>query len=376
MRFRKFASDLHLWLGLITAPLVFFVCLTGTIIVFSDEIMELSAGKARYVAEVKDKKLPVEDLVKIMKEKFPTRKNPTYMVTYRDPARTVRFNSYDPEIGLRMVYIDPYTGKILKDDVTIYFFYITAHLHNSLLIHGIGEWIIDISTIIFLIALITGLIMWWPRKRSKKAIRYSLTVNWRVPFRRLNSDLHRVVGMYSMLLLIVLSLTGLMIAFKPLFAVTANAFGGNASIEWNDGLAKYNPEKKSYPVNEIIDEVFETNPDKNEIQYYTYFDDKWGYYAMNVAKKIGLKSAMNNQFFAFDRYSGEQLNIKPKAQKNKAVDNAIWTLHMGNWMGLGGKIITFLGGLIATLLPVSGFYIWWDKRRRNKNERKLFSSQL
>lgn len=52
--------------------------------------------------------------------------------------------------------MDPYTGEILKDDPTIYFFYVAAHLHSQLLLHKPGFWVVAVCTIIFLIELITG----------------------------------------------------------------------------------------------------------------------------------------------------------------------------------------------------------------------------
>lgn len=367
---RRLAEKIHLWLGVITAPLVFFVCITGTIIVFSDEIMDLAAGKARYVAEIKTTKLPTEELLQIMQENYPERRVPSYMVTYRNPERSVRFNSYDPEKGLRMVYVDPYSGEILKDDGTIYFFYITAHLHNSLLWHGTGEWIIDITTILFLLASITGLIMWWPKNKSRKAMRYAFSLKWKQSFGKLNIDMHRVIGMYMSVLLIVLSLTGLMIAFKPLFNLTKDTFGGNSVVEWNQDLAVHDGAKKSFPVNSVIDRVFEENPGKNEIQIYTFKNKEWGYYALNAAKHIGLKSAMNNRFLVYDRYSGEKIDIQEEALQNEVVENMVWTLHMGNWMGLGGKTLTFLAGLFASFLPISGLYIWIPKLQRKRKRRK------
>lgn len=51
-----------------------------------------------------------------------------------------------------------------------------------------------------------------------------------------------------------------------------------------------------------------------------------------------------------------------------------WTLHMGNWIGLLGKNVTFLGGLIASILPVTGFFIWWNKLKRIKDQ-EIYSRQ-
>ncbi len=359
-------NKLHLWLGLVTAPLVFFVCITGTIIVFSDEIIELSAGKAKYVNNIKDHKLETEELIKKFKDQFPNRRQPSYMVCYRDPNRSVRFNSFSKTEGLRMVYMDPYTGKVLKDDSTIYFFYITAHLHHSLLLHKTGTWIIDITTIIFVIALISGLILWWPRSWQKKYKKASFSIKTNASKSRLNLDLHKVLGFYCLGLLLLLSLTGLLIAFKPLSSVTQNAFGGNPELQMKNVFAKSSSDTntKTFPINLTIDKAFKTYPDKDEIQFYTYWLNDWDYYVMNIAKKIGIKSAMNVELIAFNKYSGSQFVMPNEFKINKKVENAYWSLHMGNYMGLFGKIITFIAGLIGSSLPITGFIIWLQKRNK------------
>jgi uncharacterized iron-regulated membrane protein len=371
---RTLIEKIHLWLGLITAPIVFFICITGTVIVFCDEIMELSAGDARFVKEVQGQPLPAESLVTILKEKFPNRWNPSYMVFYRDPQRSVRINSYSPDEGLHMVYIDQYTGEILKDDPTIYFFYILAHLHHSFLWHGVGEWIVDIVTLVFLIALLTGLVLWWPRSLSRKHLRGAFTVQFRASAKRVNHDLHNAGGFYGLIIGLILSVTGLLIAFQPFAAFTQKALGGDASIKMNQIFATANDSTQSaFPVNQVVEKAFASFPDKSEIQLYTYWMNDWGYYALYVADKIGIKSAMNGKLTAYNKYTGERVPLQKELLINEAVSNAYWSLHLGNYWGLLGKLFTFAGGLIASSLPVTGFIIWWNKRKKNKRSRQALS---
>ncbi len=361
-------AKIHLWLGLISAPIVFFVCITGTIIVFCDEIMDLSAGEARYVKEVKETRIEPQQLIQILRDKYPDRKNPSYMVTYRDQNRSVRFNCYSKNDGLHMVYMDPYTGEILKDDRTIHFFYITAHLHASLLIHGVGEWIIDIAAIIFLLELLSGLILWWPKTWSKKHTKAAFTLKWKTTAQRFNYDLHRVFGFYGLAICIVLTVTGLIIAFKPLANFTTNTFGGDASVQLTKIMAN-SIDSTQTPVdaNVVIEKAFQKYPDKKEIQLYTFWNDKWGYYAMNAADKIGIKSAMNGEFEVYNKYTAQEASIPEALKINQKISNVFWTLHMGNYMGIWGKILTFIGGLIASMLSVTGFIIWLNKKKRSKS---------
>ncbi|MGJ1362490.1 outer membrane beta-barrel protein [Sphingobacterium spiritivorum] len=365
--FDKTVAWIHLWPSLISALIVIFVCLTGTIIVYCDEIMDVTAGDARYVREVKQTQLSTDRLISIIKEELPNRDNPGYAVYYRDPRRSVRFNSYEKDAGLRMVYIDQYTGEILKDSPVIHFFYITAHLHNSLLLHTPGQWIIDIATIIFLIELITGLILWWPRRWTKATRDASFRIKWKAKFKRLNYDLHNVFGFYALSICMVLTVTGLIIAFHPLQEWTVSAFGGDPEHEWMDSISTLH---QADPISAelVIKNLFTQYPDKKEAQLSTFDLEAEGHYMINLGKSIGLKSVESQLPLAIDKYNGKEITLTNAQLMHMKVENVYWNLHMGKWMGPIGKLLTFLGGLIATSLPVTGFLIWWGRRKKKKRE--------
>ncbi len=363
---RSLIKWLHLWPGIISALILIFVCITGTIFVYSDEIIDRAAGDARYVKEVLPSRMPAEKLMDILKANYPDRKSPAYMVAYRDPRRSVRFNTYSEEAGLRMVYMNPYTGQILKDDATIYFFYTVAHLHNSLLLGKSGQWIIDIATLIFLIELVTGIYLWWPGRWNKSARKGAFTIKWCAPFKRVNYDFHKVFGVYAFLFILILLVTGLLIAFEPLGNATMRLFGGIDPHHWKPERVFSDEDKANsvFYINDAVDAAFRMYPDKKEAQIATF---RLGgpYYNVRVSNRIGLKSAESPKDIFFDRVTGRIATDVPQSViRGNKVENAIWVLHTGNWMGPIGKLLTFLAGLIGATLPVSGFLIWWNKRRK------------
>ena len=67
--FRKFINDIHLWLGIGSGIILFTVCLSGTIYVFSKEITEW-IDKEKVTVAVPDnvKPLPVADLVALLEK--------------------------------------------------------------------------------------------------------------------------------------------------------------------------------------------------------------------------------------------------------------------------------------------------------------------
>ena len=46
-------------------------------------------------------------------------------------------------------------------------------------------------------------------------------------------------------------------------------------------------------------------------------------------------------------------------------------LHVGAFAGLTTKIIYFFASLICASLPVTGFYVWWGKRKKAAKKNKL-----
>lgn len=375
LNLRKLVQWLHLWPGFIASIILAFVCLTGALFVYSDEIVDLSAGEARYVKKVSHHRIPAEKLIAILKRTYPERKSPSYMIVYKDPNRSVRFNTYGKEDGLRMVYVDPYTGKILKDDPTIFFFFILAHLHSSLLLGSVGEWIIALSALVFFLELVTGLWLWFPHRWNRKAWKHAWSVNWKTSSKRTYFDLHRVLGAYAFLLLAILAGTGVIIAFDPLENAVQKLAGGTDPNDWQKGLrktAQYPDGKErtqttAFPLDHCIETGFCQNPQFDRAQVATSILPG-PYYIIRLSNRIGLKSAENAKTLYFDTHNGQQArDIPPTILRGEKVDNLLWVLHTGNWGGPWGKLLTFLAGLIGAFLPLSGFIIWNGRRKKRKS---------
>lgn len=365
--FSRINAWLHLWLGIFSGIILIFVALTGTLIVYGDEIIEWSAGKARYAEQVKPERLPMETLIANMSKAYPQAKL-SEVTVYKNPERTVRFRTFAKGKGLGFAYADPYTGEVLKYDRTANFFYIMAHLHASFLWHGTGEWIVDIATIIFLIELISGIILWWPRKWNKHTRDASFKIKWKARFKRVNYDLHNVLGFYSSVLALILTVTGLIIAFHPLAATTAKIFGGDVETKWQKEMPKSDTSRTAIAINAAFEQEFSRHPQQKAGQLWLYNLDSAGFYMVTTASKLGLKSAENARLAFIDKYTGKDLQLPPKSLKGEYIENTVWQLHMGTWMGPVGKLFTFICGLICTSLPITGFLIWWHRGKKKKKQ--------
>jgi len=361
--FSRLNAWLHLWPSLISGVILVFVCLTGTLIVYCDEILEYSAGDARYVSVGKEKASADEIIAAV------TQFDPNYqlsqMVFFQEADRSMRIRAFHKDTKkLTFLYVNPYTAEVLKADPNAHFFYVTAHLHSALLAGEVGHWIVTISTIIFALGCITGLILWWPKRWTKKTVNDSFTIKWKAKFKRLNYDLHNVYGFYSLLLCFILSVTGIFIFFHSLGEVLSKAFGGS-SEHVEAILPEADGEGKSRDLAEFAYRALKAHPEKKNAGIWVYNLDKVGAYVINLGV-AGLKSTENLDLAIYNRYSGEEIFIDRPYIIHEKVENTIWQLHMGQWWGQFGKLSTFLAGIIATSLPITGFLIWWGRRKKKK----------
>ncbi len=366
--FSRLNAWLHLWPSIVSGLIVVFVCLTGTLIVYCDEILELSAADAKYV-EVAGPKATAEQLLESVKEMDPNLEI-SQLVFFNDPERSVRARAFNKvSKKLNLIYINPYTAEVMKVDYTIHFFFVTAHLHASLLAHSIGGWVVLISTVIFLISCITGLILWWPKRWTKKTRQDSFTIKWKARFKRLNYDLHNVYGFYSLLLCFILSATGIIIFFHAsLGSAIIRSFGGSDE-HLEAALPTVDESRTSLDFAQFAYRALEKNPDKKNASIWLYNLDKVGAYTFQMGVS-GLKSTENLGLEVFDKYNGQHIAVERPFILHEKVENYVWQLHMGQWWGQFGKLSTFLAGIIATSLPITGFLIWWGRRKKKKTVRR------
>lgn len=93
--------------------------------------------------------------------------------------------------------------------------------------YSTGKVIVGISTLLMVVILVSGLVIWWPR--SRKVLRNRLQVSCTKGWRRFWYDSHVTLGFYSTLFLLVMALTGLTWSFGWYRSFAYGLFGATAS---------------------------------------------------------------------------------------------------------------------------------------------------
>ncbi len=92
-------------------------------------------------------------------------------------------------------------------------------LHDNLLAGETGRAVNGVGAVLLLVLAITGAIIWWPGIRTW---RRSLFVDMRATWKRLNWNLHSVLGMWFLVFVLIWGVTGLYLSFPQIFNAAAD----------------------------------------------------------------------------------------------------------------------------------------------------------
>lgn len=369
-KFKKTILFIHRWLGFISGLVVFIVSITGCIFCFQDEIQD-ALHSYRHV-EVQNKAYVSPSVLKeTAKKAFPgAAVNYVYYYGKDRPAGAL---ANVPKKGYYSVFIDPYNGTVLHTELMqSNFFVVVEYIHLYLLLPPkIGGMIVGVSVIIFVVLMITGIILWWPKRKSDR--KRSFNIKWNGRWRRVNYDLHNVLGFYATAIAIVLAVTGLSISFEWVRKGIYSA--GNLGKSYANEITypKSDSLQKAHAVNfPVIDKaLLYAQQQSPNAEMYLISDDESAAGAIGVTAYKKSMRYGNSDSYEFDRYTGKLLRSLPNTKKSLGLklNDLNYDIHVGQALGLTGKIIAFMASLICASLPVTGFIIWLGKRKKPKTQK-------
>lgn len=226
----------------------------------------------------------------------------------------------------------------------------------------VGKAITGVSCIIFLIMIITGIVLWWPKRW--KMLKQRLSVKWSASRKRLNWDLHAVGGFYMHLVLFAIALTGLTWAYKWFNNGIFLVFDGKPYKKFEPPLNKVQQPIKAGFYEGLYQQANRQLPYKGELSFIINEKDS---FAITVNKE-NHEASMSNivDVLYYERGTGRLL--KERLYKNESLGwkarRIVYPIHTGQIYGLPTKIIAFIACLIAASLPITGLYIWLGRKKK------------
>lgn len=392
---RKAFLKIHLYAGLLSGLIVIAVCLSGTIYVYHTEIQEL-ANAELYTVERVGSRMSADAIIK----KLEAQENAKVVgLTWEDDLeRSLQFTlKKDGEQGRGTTYfVNPYTAAILgnsseKTAAAEFMSYLFS-LHRWLLLDRIEEPILEsmgnrdlgrlingISTVVFTLGVLTGIVVWIPNK--VKNWKQGLKIKWNANWKRVNHDLHNTLAFYSLTILFIMGATGLFWSFewyREGWQKTWDIYQDpNASKAVTAEFVPFSEAGSETSIDAALQKTAQVLPYEGIVR-------------LSIAEKGNEPIAVRKyRTGLFARAGADELKLHPHSLKlmestlfsdlswRQQVGRSVKSLHMGDIFGQFTKFLWFVSCLIATSLPITGTIIWWNRTaKKNKNSKKNRVTQL
>ena len=361
MRARTFWLKAHLYLALTLGAFLAILGLTGTLLVFHPEIDRLIVPAPR-VAQSGVAPLSPDAIVALAERKlsspvgllrFPTTDSPVF-----------RLESFDAQIDrYRVIDVDSRDGTILANRiwgstlVTLLF-----DVHTKLLLGEAGLTVVGILGIVFLVSIATGLYLWWPRASGWwRALTFRRGRGWL----SLNFEAHRLTGIYFALVLAIVAASGVYITLPGPFIAVVELVA-DVSAEPQAVLSRPAPRDAARVTLNEVERSLRAAAPGARLRSIVMPDGRADSYSVQFVERGAPDNYYGESVLWIDQFTGRILEARLYSQLGRGERFLALQLplHDGQYLGLGGRIMVFLGGIATCLMYGTGLYLWWKRRRR------------
>jgi uncharacterized iron-regulated membrane protein len=362
---RRVWLNAHLYLGLSAGFIFAMVGLTGSVLVFYVELDEFLNPPLRI--EMTDTQKPLqtyETLLQSLQKKHPERTGSWRMEMPRDNQSMVTARYYKPHetehlhFAPYMVSINPYTAEIVSSrfwgDTVMTWIY---DLHYTLLFDTTGKLILSIIGGFLLVILLTGIYLWFPSKTQWKN---ALTFKRNSSSARFVFDLHKLNGVYSLGLLLLLVLTGVLLELPDTFNPLINQL---SPLYQSPEITFHNQAHKQRVVVDNAVNIALTEYPKAQLRWIETPNNLTGVYRIMLYQTGEPSKRFPKTIISIEQYSSKVLNIRNPVESSNGdlFVRVLHPLHSGEIAGLTGRWIVFFSGFIPAILYVTGFMRWRQK---------------
>ncbi|SEM76635.1 PepSY-associated TM helix domain-containing protein [Nitrosomonas marina] len=364
-------QKIHLWIGIIIGLFFSLSGLSGSILVFDDEL-DVYFNANLWRVEPQSDVIRLDEATHKVQSIFAGH---TVLLARlpREPDHSIEYWIKKNEI-FEQVYVDPWTLDILgRRDEHAGFLGFLHDLHVHLLADDDGLFVNGILGLILILTLLTGLWLAWPGWRKligalrvpRKSARFA---RW--------FALHRSAGLVSMLLLFIVALTGAaMVFYKPTNAALVAVFGGPGLSE-PPLIEHIDPHALQKLPSALLRTAESEIPGASAT--WLRFPGKPEMPFVVRLKYPGDSHPNGTSYVALDSFSGEVLmaHDAKSSGTGQQIADMKYPLHIGTAAGVPGRLLIFVTGFIPAILFVTGIYTWWCRRKQTQIKTASFSRSV
>ncbi len=367
--------NLHRWLGLFIGAWFALVGLSGSILVFEDEI-DAFLNPHLLTDARRGPHLPPHEMPERVAEAFPLARTErirqprapggVYRITIR-VAPHLRTGSPRAEAMFSAV-----SGELLgvRDADTIgitrpYWMRTLYEFHRNVLLGNFGSNIVGLAGFLLMSSALSGLIVAWPRKRS--GWRRLIGVKLRAGLTRILFDVHRSSGVILFALLMLATVTGSTLVYVNVARDIVSVFSEVAPfpvIPWRE-----TPMEKWPSFEQVVTLIRDDYPKHNMVEIHIPSKPTAGY--LFYLKREGDIHRLGDTIVWVHPGSGEILFERSARNRTsgESVMHWLFPLHSGTALGTAGKIAMCVTGLAMLLMFPTGLWVWLRKRQAEQFER-------
>ena len=345
---RSALLKLHLILALVSSLVVLSLGVTGAIMAFEPEI---DHWQHRAWMDVTPSGTPhsLLDISDALMKVYPAERINAFTIG-ATPSR-----AYAVSMARGTVYVDPYTLAVTGVRRPGADWLTTVHSTHQNFFTSWGRTFVKWTGMTMVFLLISGLYLWWPAKRV------SVTVG-RSPFRTW-FDLHNAIGIFSLVFLLMLSLTGVFVGFEQTAVPLAYRLTG--SVKANGAPAKQTPYPGAHQItpDRALEIAREALPGATPFMVPTVWPAD--FYSVRARFPEDLTPGGRSRI-TVDSYTGAVLAVDnsrtaPGGRRVEILNRAI---HTGDVFGLPSKIVMSIASAMAPVQLITGLMLWFRRKKR------------
>ncbi len=380
----------HFYAGMLVSPILMVVAITGAIYLFAAETSDMVHQDRLFVKSIGE---PVSypQLMAAAEAAVPGG-TATRLTAHADPWRTSVVSVAPPkkegeEKPKRRgrnrgtsVYVNPYTAEIQQvdngePDPVNGFFRTVLNIHRRLLAGTTGRIVVELTTTWTIILFISGVYMWWPRKKEK--IKGVWIPRLTGKFYTVLRDWHTVPGIYLAPICMIIIVTGLFytVVWGESFYRVTNPLIGSEVVEAESAKDEKQADDKEeteyvapqYELQTAITKARELYPDRDvTITLPSKAEDHYDVSAINDYAR-GTYGAMDSTGFKLHRDTGAVVEESDLWNNDRYWWHTwAYPLHVGSVLGMTSKIFWLVACLILVAMPFTGIWMWWKRRPKGK----------
>ena len=385
-RLRKIVFWLHLGTGLAAALVVVIMSATGVLLTYQKQLTAWADRRAVNVlpATTETRRLGVDELISRAATNASATPTSITLRSRPDAPAEVMFGRERREL------VNVYSGQLLGEGATTTraFFRSVTAWHRTLAATGdnraVGRAITGAANLGFLVLVLSGIYLWFPRNWTRAAVRNVTWFRRRVSGKTRDFNWHNVIGFWSAVPLVIIVASGVVISYQWAGNLVYRLAGERAPTQAAAPPASRGDRSEGNARDDRAP-VTPTGLDEIVLAATTRVPD-WTTVAMNLAtpaktftvsidRGTGGQPQLRSQL-VLDRASASEVRYEEFSAQSRGrrLRSILRFAHTGEVLGIAGQTVAGLASLGSVVLATTGVMLAirratsWRRRRRWQRE--------